>query len=125
MDHDPANDARGGSEATVASYSVGFGLAVILTIIPFAVVGFELLGRAGALLTIGIAAAIQIPVHLYFFLHLDASREHRANTMTGVFTALIMGILVGGTIWLFISLHDRMMPDMLHTMGAAMQSMGG
>lgn len=109
MSHSPITDAKGGSEATVTSYSIGFGLAIVLTVIPFAIVGFGLLPRAGALIAVGIAGVIQVLVHLYFFLHLDASREHRAKTMTGIFTALIMGVLVGGTIWLFYSLHFRTM----------------
>lgn len=117
MSHEPAHDAQGGSEATLTSYSIGFVLAIILTIIPFAVVVFDLLGRGGALLAIGITAVIQVLVHLYFFLHLDVSREHRANTMTGIFAAIIMAVLVGGTIWLFYSLHYRTM--------LPMQGMGG
>lgn len=109
MSNSPASDARGGSEATLGTYSVGFILAVVLTVIPFAVVGFGWLPRTGALITVGVTAVIQILVHLYFFLHLDVSREHRANTMTGIFTAIIMAVLVGGTIWLFYSLHYRTM----------------
>ncbi|NNC24044.1 cytochrome o ubiquinol oxidase subunit IV [Salinisphaera sp. USBA-960] len=109
MSHSPDTDAQGGSEATLGSYSVGFILAIILTAIPFAVVGFGLLPRPEALITVGVTAVIQILVHLYFFLHLDVSREHLANTMTGVFTALIMAVLVGGTIWLFYSLNYRTM----------------
>lgn len=109
MSHSPTTDTQGGSEATLTSYSIGFFLALVLTVIPFAVVGFGLLPRTGALITVGVAAVIQILVHLYFFLHLDVAREHRANTMTGLFTAIIMVILVGGTMWLFYSLHYRTM----------------
>lgn len=109
MSHSPSTDAHGGSEATLGSYTIGFILAVILTVIPFSVVGFGLLPRTGALITVAVTAVIQILVHLYFFLHLDVSKEHRANTMTGAFTALIMAVLVGGTIWLFYSLHYRTM----------------
>lgn len=109
MSHSPNTDAKGGSEATFTSYSIGFGLAIVLTVIPFAIVGFGWLSRTGALMAVGIAGVIQVLVHLYFFLHLDVSREHRANTMTGIFAVLIMGVLVGGTIWLFYSLHYRTM----------------
>ncbi|HET7314764.1 cytochrome o ubiquinol oxidase subunit IV [Salinisphaera sp.] len=109
MSHSPSPDAKGGSEATLGTYSVGFILAIVLTVIPFAIVGFGWLPRTGALIAVGVAAVIQILVHLYFFLHLDVSREHRANAMTGVFTALIMAILVGGTMWLFYNLHYRTM----------------
>lgn len=109
MSHSPSTDAHGGSEATLSSYTIGFVLAVILTVIPFGVVGFELLPPTGALITVAASAVIQILVHLYFFLHLDVSREHLASTMSGAFTALIMALLVGGTIWLFYSLDYRTM----------------
>lgn len=105
----PAEDAKGGSEATLPTYATGFVLAIVLTVIPFAFVAFGVLSRTGTLIAIAVTAVVQILVHLYFFLHLDVSREHRANTMTGIFTALIMAVLVGGTIWLFYSLHYRTM----------------
>lgn len=102
-------DAKGGSAATLPTYATGFTLAIILTVIPFGIVAFGWLPRGDALIAIAAAAVVQILVHLYFFLHLDVAREHRANTMTGAFTVLILGVLVGGTIWLFYSLHFRTM----------------
>lgn len=108
MNHDVDN-GPGSSAATVPTYTTGFVLAIILTVIPFVLVGFEVLSPIGALIAIAVAAVIQIIVHLYFFLHLDVAREHRMNTMTGLFTALILGVLVGGTIWLFYSLQFRTM----------------
>jgi cytochrome o ubiquinol oxidase operon protein cyoD len=48
-------------------------------------------------------------VHLIFFLHLDMSEEQRWNTISIAFSAVIMFVLVGGTIWLFYSLKFRMM----------------
>jgi cytochrome o ubiquinol oxidase operon protein cyoD len=106
------DDAQGGSEATYATYTIGFVLAIILTVIPFGFVAFAGLSKVPTLSIVAVAAVIQILVHLYFFLHLDASKEHRANTMTGLFTVLILGVLVGGTIWLFFSLMERTMPTM-------------
>jgi cytochrome o ubiquinol oxidase operon protein cyoD len=107
-----AEDATGGSAATLRTYTIGFVLAVILTIIPFALVMYAGLSKGAALMAIGIAGFIQLLVHLYFFLHLDVAREHRANTMTGLFAVLILGVLVGGTVWLFYSLHARTMLGM-------------
>lgn len=102
-------DAKGGSAATLTTYATGFILALILTIIPFAIVAFGWLPKVDALIAIAVAGVVQVLVHLYFFLHLDVAREHRANVMTGAFTVLILAVLVGGTIWLFYSLQFRTM----------------
>lgn len=115
MSHDSekvldGEEGLGGSAATLPTYTTGFVLAVILTVIPFALVGFGMLSKAGSLIAIAVAGVIQVLVHLYFFLHLDVAREHRMNTVTGVFAALILGVLVGGTVWLFYSLGFRTMP---------------
>lgn len=107
------NEAHGseahGSGATLRAYSTGFVLALVLTLIPFGLVAFEWLPRGATLIAIAAAAAVQIPIHLYYFLHLDASFAQRNNVMAAVFTIMIMVILVGGTIWLFYSLHYRTM----------------
>lgn len=98
-----------GNDATYTAYVTGFVLALILTIIPFGIVGFDLLSPVAALLVVAIAAVIQILVHMYFFLHLDVSEEKLSVTQTGFFTALLLVLFVGGTIWLFWGLHARVM----------------
>lgn len=98
-----------GSGATIKAYTTGFILAIILTLIPFGLVAFEVLSQGATLIAIAAAAVVQIPVHLYYFLHLDASLAQRNNVMAALFTVLIMVILVGGTIWLFYSLNYRTM----------------
>ena len=109
MSHSHHEDAKGGSAATLPTYATGFTLALILTLIPFGLVAYGSLSRSETLIAIAAAGVIQVIVHLYFFLHLDVAREHRANTMTGVFTVLILTVLVGGTVWLFYSLNFRLM----------------
>lgn len=94
---------------TLAGYLTGFGLALILTLIPFGLVAWGGLSIATALVVIAICAVLQVLVHLYFFLHLDMSEEQRWNTISIAFSALIMFVLVGGTVWLFYSLKFRMM----------------
>lgn len=109
MSHDYLDETQGTSEATAKSYATGFILAIILTVIPFAVVMFGGVSVGTAYTIIVVTAVIQVLVHLYYFLHLDVSAQHLATTMTGLFTALIMGILCGGTIWLFYNLMERTM----------------
>jgi cytochrome o ubiquinol oxidase subunit IV len=55
------------------------------------------------------AAAVQIVVHLHYFLHLDTSSTMRWNVLALVFALLIMILFVGGTIWIMYHLKYRMM----------------
>jgi len=96
-------------EPTLAGYLTGFGLALILTLIPFGLVAWYGLAIATTLVVVAICAVLQVLVHLIFFLHLDMSEEQRWNTISIAFSAVIMFVLVGGTIWLFYSLKFRMM----------------
>lgn len=110
MSHASAdNDNHDVHEITYGSYITGFVLALILTLIPFGLVAFGWLSTGATLLVIGAAAVLQIIVHLFFFLHLDFSPANRWNTMSALFSAAIMILLIGGTLWLFVSLKLRMM----------------
>jgi len=95
--------------ATLAGYLTGFGLALALTVIPFGLVAFGGLSTAVTLSVVAFAAVAQILVHLRYFLHLDMSEEQRWNTIFAAFSAVILFVLVGGTVWLFYSLHYRML----------------
>ena len=55
------------------------------------------------------AGVAQMAVPLRYFLHLDRSSAMRWNVLVLAFTALIMGLFVGGTLWIMYSLHGRMM----------------
>jgi len=91
------------------SYLTGLALALILTAIPFALVSFEMLDRTPALLAIAAAAVIQILVHLRYFLHLDLTHTPRENLLALCFAAVLVGIMIGGSLWIMFDLHHRMM----------------
>jgi cytochrome o ubiquinol oxidase subunit IV len=61
------------------------------------------------LLGIFAAAVVQILVHLHYFLHLDRSSAQRWNLMTLLFTLMVMTIFIGGSLWIMLDLHSRMM----------------
>jgi len=90
------------------TYLVGFVLAVILTAIPFVVVAQHLLPPASAMLLIAIAAVLQILVHLRFFLHLNLATTPRENLLAISFTAVLIFIMVGGSLWVMFDLARRM-----------------
>jgi cytochrome o ubiquinol oxidase operon protein cyoD len=87
----------------------GFVLALILTIIPFGLVGIGLLPRMPTLVIIAILAVIQVLIHLRFFLHLDLSTTPRETILAIVFAAVLIFIMVGGSLWIMFDLQQRMM----------------
>jgi cytochrome o ubiquinol oxidase operon protein cyoD len=91
------------------SYIVGFAGAAILTGIAFANVAWGGLSRAAILWIVGVSAIVQIVVHFRFFLHIDLSKSKRDDLVLILFSALIVILMVGGTIWILGNQQMRMM----------------
>jgi len=98
---------------TFKGYVTGFVLAIILTVIPFAMVMKGGMPTSTILVGISLAAFVQVLVHLYYFLHLDASPEQRDNVQSFMFTGFVMVIFIVGTVWIMYNLRIRMMDDMM------------
>jgi cytochrome o ubiquinol oxidase subunit IV len=103
------NTIAGEHHGSLLGYSIGFLLSVILTAIPFGLVMTGIAPREVTLLGIFAAAVVQILVHLHYFLHMDRSSSQRWNLMTFLFTVLVMTIFIGGSLWIMVDLHSRMM----------------
>jgi cytochrome o ubiquinol oxidase subunit IV len=94
-----------------ASYIAGFLLSVVLTAVPFwLVMSGALPGAAATAMIIAVLAVIQIFVHVRFFLHIDASGEGGWTLVSFIFTAVIVVITIGGSIWAMYQMHSNMMP---------------
>jgi cytochrome o ubiquinol oxidase operon protein cyoD len=102
-------DSTGMSRGTVATYFTGFILALILTGIPFGMVMSGAFSLGVTIFTIFAAGAVQIVVHLHYFLHLDTTSAARWNVAALVFTILILTLFVGGSLWIMWTLNYRMM----------------
>src|SRR5882724_7542129 len=97
------------SVSDLKSYLSGFALAVILTAVPFTLVATDLLPRSGALAIIGVAAIVQVLVHLRYSLHLDLRSTPHETLVAIVFAAVIILMMVGFSFWIVFDLHHRMM----------------
>ncbi|MGX9719485.1 cytochrome o ubiquinol oxidase subunit IV [Stenotrophomonas acidaminiphila] len=105
-----AHGAGGESHGSVKSYLIGFVLAAILTIIPFWVVmSGGLSSTFATAMVILVAGVLQLLVHLVFFLHLDRSSAARWNVNAGLFTVVVIGIIVAGTLWVMWNMNYHMM----------------
>ncbi|MBP0624180.1 cytochrome o ubiquinol oxidase subunit IV [Cupriavidus consociatus] len=98
------------THASFKGYAIGFILAVILTVIPFKLVMDGSMDKGTILWIILGMAAVQILVHLKYFLHLDTSSDQRSNVIALLFTALILVIVVAGSLWIMYNLNANMMP---------------
>ncbi len=107
--HDLSHAADASRHNGLKAYLVGFVLAVLLTVIPFAAVMAGGVDRTAALLIVAVAAVIQVAVHLVFFLHMDTSPAQRSNTLTFIFTIVVVAILIGGSLWIMYNLNSNML----------------
>ncbi|GAA4217610.1 cytochrome o ubiquinol oxidase operon protein cyoD [Sagittula marina] len=89
-------------------YLAGFGLALTLTLVPFALVHWALMEGRALAITIAVLAVAQIVVHLRFFLHIDLSRQKREDLQLILFTVLLLAIMAIGTLWIMGNLATRM-----------------
>jgi cytochrome o ubiquinol oxidase operon protein cyoD len=92
----------------LGSYLIGFVLAVILTAIPFWLVHTHALPAPRLMLVIAVAAVLQILVHLRVFLHVNFTTTPKENLLALAFTAVLIFLMVGGSLWIMIDLHQRM-----------------
>ena len=104
-------DSHGGAHGSRKSYITGFLLAIALTIVPFGLVMTH--AALGTPTIIAVFALAQIGVHIVYFLHVNRSAEQRWNLMALVFTAIVVCIILGGSIWIMHNLYINMMPGMM------------
>ncbi|ADP11784.1 MULTISPECIES: cytochrome o ubiquinol oxidase subunit IV [Erwinia] len=107
MSH-PATE-HGASHGSVKSYMIGFILSIILTGIPFWMVMDGGASKATILTVVLVCAVVQVLVHLVYFLHLDSKSEGGWNLIAIVFAALIILIVVVGSLWIMWNLNYNMM----------------
>jgi cytochrome o ubiquinol oxidase subunit IV len=94
---------------TIKSYLVGVVLALVLTAIPFGLVAARALRPIQIFVVIAVAAITQVAVHLRYFMHLDFKLSSQNKLIALCFAAVVLLILVGGTLWIMFALNYPMM----------------
>lgn len=113
-------------EGSLKSYLTGFVLAAILTVIPFWLVMDHVIGnRMALILVILVLAAVQILVHIFFFLHLSPRAEGGWNLLSLLFAAVLVIIVLGASIWSMYQENENMMPGMMHPQATHQASRSG
>ena len=96
---------------TTRSYITGFALSLGLTLTAFILVWRQVSSESAVfsdlflLTAVGVLALTQLVVQLVFFLHLTRESKPRWNLAVLSFAALIVFILVFGSLWIMISLN--------------------
>jgi len=98
---------------TLPDYVKGFVLSVILTAIPFWLVMGNVIASPSttALVILGFAA-VQIVVHMVYFLHMNAKSEGGWNMLALIFTIVLVVITLAGSLWVMFHMNHNMMPHM-------------
>jgi cytochrome o ubiquinol oxidase subunit IV len=110
--HDDHHD-EGGYHATVKGYVIGFVLAVILTVIPFWLVMGKVLPSSGMTAALVLAfGAVQMVVHMVYFLHMNAKVEGGWSMLAMVFTIGLVVIMLSGSVWVMYHMNTNMMPHL-------------
>ena len=105
------HDAMHEHHGSLRGYLTGFVLAAILTVIPFwLVMGHAIANQQVLILVILALAIVQIFVHIVYFLHLDTRSEAGWNMMAFIFTAVLVIIVLGASIWVMYAENANMMP---------------
>lgn len=102
-------NARHSRRRDLATYLVGYVLALLLTGAAFAVVTWRWAVGATALSLVFGLALVQAVVHFRCFLHIDLKRSARDDLQLILFYTLIIALMVGGTLVVLFNLRMRMM----------------
>lgn len=98
------------SHGSLKSYSVGLVLSLVLTLASFGAVMLDVLPRSMRLPAIVLLCVAQLVVQLVYFLHMGTSKDQRSNTGIFICTALLIAIVVAGSLWVMHNANANMMP---------------
>jgi len=118
VDHDEHLHAHG----SLKDYTIGFILSVILTAIPFWLVMTHQLAPGTTKYVILAFAAVQVVVHMIYFLHMNSSSEGGWNMMALILTIILLVIVMTGSIWVMMHMNANMMPHLSND-GSAVHGM--
>ncbi|MFC3023637.1 cytochrome o ubiquinol oxidase subunit IV [Vibrio zhugei] len=97
------------AESSVKGYVVGFIMALVLTIVPFYFAATQSLPETTTYIIMFTCAIIQVIVHFIYFLHMEIKTEEgRWNFVSLMFSAIVVFIVIGGSIWIMWNLNINM-----------------
>jgi cytochrome o ubiquinol oxidase operon protein cyoD len=96
---------------TRKDYVLGFVLAAALTIAPFwLVMAHPLANPVQTAIAVIVFAAAQVLVQMVYFLHMNSRSQGGWTMLALLFTVLMVGIVLSGSLWVMYHLNANMMP---------------
>ncbi|MFD2115878.1 cytochrome o ubiquinol oxidase subunit IV [Paenibacillus yanchengensis] len=103
MAQHPSHQEEQQSHGSIKSYTVGFVLSIVLTIIPIMIVWNGWLEGMTNVIVLMIFAVIQMGIQLIFFMHLREEKGPRYNLISLVLGLVIIVIIVAGSIFIMMN----------------------
>ena len=103
------DDSDAAKRRDLLTYAVGYGLALTLTCLAFALVHWRWAEPSWALGLVLALGLVQIIVHFRCFLHIDLRSQARSDLLLVLFSVVIVLLMVGGTLVVLFNLRARMM----------------
>ena len=110
-DHHGDHHDDEGFHVSYKGYATGFVLSVILTAILFWLVMAKVLPspKMTGFVILGFAA-VQMVVHMIYFLHMNAKVEGGWSMLALLFTVALVVIMLAGSVWVMYHMNANMMP---------------
>ncbi len=108
-------DPHHGWNASLKPQFIGFVASFVLMISSYRIVTHHHLSDGLMHATIIGTAIVVAMIQLIFFMHLGLESKPRWNTITFLFTLLVILLIIGGSLWIMHNLNYNLMPGMHHS----------
>ncbi len=98
-----------GRTRELRTYAVGYALSLVLTAAAFGMVRWPSFGARAIFGTVLALGLVQMAVQFRCFLHISLKRSSRHDLQLILFSALIITLMVSGTLVVLFNLRERMM----------------
>ncbi len=93
----------------VLGYTVGLGLAALLTLVSFALPSLNLVWPPSLPIALAVLAIAQMGIHVVFFLHVTTGPDNANNVLALAFGALIVFLVIVGSLLIMHVMNANMM----------------
>ena len=93
----------------LCTYAIGYILSLVLTAAAFGMVHWPSFGARAIFGTVLALGLVQMAVQFRCFLHISLKRSSRHDLQLILFSALIIALMVSGTLVILFNLRGRMM----------------
>jgi cytochrome o ubiquinol oxidase subunit IV len=109
-DADRAPGSHQSGRDRLRSYTLGLGLAALLTAASFAASSSSSIWRPSIPGLLAVLAIAQMGVHLVFFLNISTAPDSTNNVLSLAFGVFVVGLVIFGSMIIMSNLNHNMLP---------------